>query len=213
MVGETLTNPRSSWTPRPSSPRPATFAARPTAIRTCSTSSFSPPRSTTPPAPPGFPEATLTPVLIVIPRRVNVRASSFETSSSSTGTMRGSASRIVTWTPYEAKTSANSTPTAPAPMTAIDLGWRSFRTAPLEEITVFSSMVTPGSDFGSEPVPRMTARASSVSEPPVPFTSTTFFALSVPRPGKRVILFFRKRNSTPLAMRSATRRLRWTASG
>jgi hypothetical protein len=68
--------------------------------------------------------------------------------------------------------------------------------------------VTPGSDFGSEPVPRMTARASRVSVPALPFTSTTFFALRVPRPGNRVILFFRKRNSTPLAMRSATRRLR-----
>ena len=150
---------------------------------------------------------------MVIPRRVNVRASSFETSSSSTGTMRGSASRIVTWTPYEAKTSANSTPTAPAPTTAIDLGDRSLRTAPFEEITVFSSMVTPGSDFGSEPVARMIARASSVSAPPGPFTSTTFFALRVPRPGNKVILFFRKRNSTPFAIRSATRRLRWTASG
>ena len=119
----------------------------------------------------------------------------------------------MTCTPYEAKTSANSTPTAPAPTTAIDLGARSLRTAPFEEITVFSSMVTPGSDFGSEPVARMTARASSGSAPPVAFTSTTFFPMRVPRPGNSVILFFRKRNSTPLAIRSATRRLRCTASG
>jgi hypothetical protein len=97
-------------------------------------------------------------------------------------------------------------------MTAIDRGAASLRTAPFEEMTAFSSMVTPGSDFGSEPVARMTARASSVSTPPVPFTSTTFFALSVPRPGNRVILFLRNRNSTPFAIRSATRRLRWTAS-
>src|SRR5207237_10499253 len=108
--------------------------------------------ATTAPGPPGLTGATLTPVLRVIPRRVKVRASSFETSSSSTGTTRGSASSRVTCTPYEAKTSANSTPTAPAPTTAIDLGARSLRTAPFEEITVFSSMVTPGSDFGSEPV-------------------------------------------------------------
>ena len=195
-----------------SSPSPAVLAVRPTAMSTCSTSSFSPSRSTTTPAPPGFTEATLTPVLRAIPRRVNARVSSFETSSSSTGTMRGSASTSVTWTPYAAKTSANSTPTAPAPMTAIDLGARSFRTAPFEEITVFSSMATPGSDFGSEPVARMRARASIVSAAVAPFTSTTFFAVSVPRPGNRVILFFRKRNSTPLAIRSATLRLRWTAS-
>ena len=97
-------------------------------------------------------------------------------------------------------------------MIASDFGARSLRTAPVEEITVFSSMAAPGSDFGSEPVARMTARASSVSTPLVPFTSTTFLDLSVPRPGNSVILFFRKRNSTPLAMRSATRRLRWIAS-
>ena len=102
MCGETFTNPRSSWTPTVSSPSPVTFAARPTAMRTCSTSSCSPPRSTTTPDPSGFTAATLTPVFTVIPRRANVRASSFEISSSSTGTTRGSASSSVTWTPYDA---------------------------------------------------------------------------------------------------------------
>src|SRR5438093_904122 len=173
MCGETFTNPRSTCTPRLSSPSPATLAERPTAMSTCSASSFSPSSSMTTPGPPGFTEATFTPVLRLTPRRVNVRASSFETSSSSTGTMRGSASTSVTWTPYAAYTSANSTPTAPAPMMAIDLGARSFRTAPFDEITVFSSMATPGSDFGSDPVAMMMARASIVSVAVAPFTSTT----------------------------------------
>ena len=103
-------------------------------------------------------------------------------------------------------------PTAPAPITAIDFGRVSLRTAPLEEITSFSSIVTPGSDFGCEPVARMIARAASrVSVPAAPFTSTVVLDFSVPVPGKRVILFFLKRNSTPLAIRSATLRLRFTA--
>ena len=55
--------------------------------------------STTTPAPPGFADVTLTPVLIVMPRRENVRASSAETSSSSMGTTRGSASSTVTRVP------------------------------------------------------------------------------------------------------------------
>ena len=54
----------------------------------------------------------------------------------------------------------------------------------------------------------MMALASSVWAPSLPLTSTTFLALSVPVPGTSVILFLRKRNSTPLAMRSATLRLR-----
>ena len=48
----------------------------------------------------------------------NTRSSSFEISSSSTGTMRGSISRTVTSVPKRLKTEANSTPTAPAPMIA-----------------------------------------------------------------------------------------------
>ena len=98
-------------------------------------------------------------------------------------------------------------------MTTIDFGFASLRTAPLDEMTVFSSIATPGSDLGSEPVARMTARpASSVVVPSLPRTSTTLFDFSVPVPGTRVILFLRNRNSTPLAMRSATPRLRCTAA-
>ena len=103
-------------------------------------------------------------------------------------------------------------PTAPAPITISEAGRVSERTAPLEEITWVSSMVTPGSDLGSEPVARMIAlRASRISTPSLPLTSTTLFDLREPTPATRVILFLRKRNSTPLAMRSATRRERWIA--
>jgi len=49
--------------------------------------------------------------------------------------------------------SANSTPTAPAPMTMMDFGSRSFRTAPFEEITVVSSIATL-SDPGDAPALR-----------------------------------------------------------
>ena len=109
--------------------------------------------------------------------------------------------------------SANSTPTAPAPMTTMDLGFASLRTAPFDEITVFSSMATPDSDLGSEPVASTTARlASSGVTPLTPRTSTLFFDLSEPVPANSVILFLRNRNSTPLAMRSATLRLRCTAA-
>ena len=97
-------------------------------------------------------------------------------------------------------------------MTTIDAGRLSLRTAPLDEMTSFSSMLTPGSERGFEPVARITARpASSVSVPAPPFTSTVRAFLSVPVPGTSVTLFFRNRNSTPLAIRSATPRLRCTA--
>ena len=48
--------------------------------------------------------------------------SSADTASSSTGTSRGSSSMIVTSAPKLLKIDANSTPTAPLPMIAIDVG-------------------------------------------------------------------------------------------
>ena len=67
------------------------------------------------------------------------------------------------------------------------------RTAPFDDTTRFSSIVTPGSDFGSEPVARITARlASSVSVPDAPFTST------VPLPAR----FAYQRSSSGLMVRS-----------
>ena len=57
-----------------------------------------------------------------MPRFLNSRSSSFEISSSSTGTTRGSISRMVTSAPKLLKMDANSTPTAPDPITTSDFG-------------------------------------------------------------------------------------------
>ena len=57
-----------------------------------------------------------------MPRFLYARVSSFEMSSSSTFTIRGRASMIVTSAPKLLNTEANSTPTAPAPMTTSDFG-------------------------------------------------------------------------------------------
>ena len=101
MVGETLTKPRSSAMLSASRPTPFVRAPRPTAISTCSASSLPPSVSITAPAPPGFTALTFAPVLIVMPRRERLRVSCVLTSSSSRGTIRGSASSSVTSTPYE----------------------------------------------------------------------------------------------------------------
>ncbi len=55
-------------------------------------------------------------------RFLNSRSSSLLISSSSTGTMRGSISRMVTSAPKLLNSDANSTPTAPEPMTTSDFG-------------------------------------------------------------------------------------------
>ena len=57
-----------------------------------------------------------------MPRFLNSRSSSLLISSSSTGTTRGSISRIVTSAPKLLKIDANSTPTAPEPITTSDFG-------------------------------------------------------------------------------------------
>ena len=57
-----------------------------------------------------------------MPCRLNEAASSREISSSSTGTMRGRTSTIVTLAPKRACMEANSTPTAPEPITTSDFG-------------------------------------------------------------------------------------------
>ena len=57
-----------------------------------------------------------------MPCRLNEAASSREMSSSSIGTIRGSTSRIVALEPNRANIDANSTPTAPEPITRSDFG-------------------------------------------------------------------------------------------
>jgi hypothetical protein len=92
--------------------------------------------------------------------------------------------------------SANSIPTAPAPITARVAGVRSSNSASSEEITVvlLSSRPTCGIPFTREPVAMTTAFFASYTSPP----TFTF------RPGKRtptplmtVILCFFIRKSTP----------------
>ena len=65
---------------------------------------------------------TRAPVSTLMPCFLNDLSSSAETASSSTGTSRGSSSMIVTSLPKRRKIDANSTPTAPLPMIAIDFG-------------------------------------------------------------------------------------------
>ena len=94
-------------------------------------------------------------------------------------------------------------------MTTTEAGSCSSRSASSELMTRVLSIATPGRLFGAAPVASTTARASSVRTPPSgACTRTAPGAVTVPRPGTRVILFFRNRNSTPLDIRSATWRLR-----
>ena len=86
--------------PSLSRPTSFTFAARPTAMSTCSASIVPASVVTRTPLSPAVTDCTFTPVFISILRRAKTRASCAETSSSSIGTMRGSASSSVTAVPY-----------------------------------------------------------------------------------------------------------------
>ena len=86
-----------------------------------------------------------------MPRLRKTRASSFEISSSSTGTSRGRNSRIVTSLPKLRKIDANSTPTAPAPITISDLGG-ALRLRISMLVRMASSAFNPGSSLASDPV-------------------------------------------------------------
>ncbi len=63
---------------------------------------------------------------------------------------------IVTFDPKRAYIEANSTPTAPEPITSSDFGTSASSSIPVEDRTVFSSMSMPGSARGVEPVATMT---------------------------------------------------------
>ncbi len=90
-----------------------------------------------------------------MPVFLKYRSSSFEISSSSTGTRRGSISRTVTLVPKRLKMDANSTPTAPAPMMIMVFGTAvRFRISILVRIRSASGC-RPGSMRASEPVARM----------------------------------------------------------
>ena len=111
--------------------------------------------------------SVLAPVWIVICLPSTLCASA-EISSSSRGRMRGSISITVTVEPKRANIDANSMPTAPAPITmrlfGISLSWR----ISSEVMIVLPSGAMPGSDFGREPVARITFFVSIFVSPPRP---------------------------------------------
>ncbi len=137
-----------------------------------------------------------------MPRFLKTRVSSFEISSSSTGTTRGRNSRIVTSAPKLRKMDANSTPTAPAPITISDFGgWGRARISML--VRMRSSAVSPGNNFASDPIASITFFAFTLLLAPFVSTSTVCtpsFAgpVILPKPGITVTLFFFIRNSRPL---------------
>ena len=98
---------------------------------------------------------TFAPVCDVMPCLRNDFSSSADTASSSTGTSRGSSSRIVTSLPNRRKIDANSTPTAPLPMIAIDFGTSLRWIASSLVMMRLRSISMPGTLRGAEPVATM----------------------------------------------------------
>ena len=125
-------------------------------------------------------------------------SSSADTASSSTGTSRGSSSTMVTSLPNRRKIDANSTPTAPLPRITIDFG-TCFRWMASSLVMMrVRSISIPGTLRGADPVATMISlRAASVCASPSN-TSTPPCPVRRAVPLIQSILFFLKRNSTPL---------------
>ena len=133
----------------------------------------------------------------------------FETSASSRGRMRSSASTIVTFVPYDAYTSANSMPIAPAPTMKSDPGASFCMSAPVDDQIRSSSIFSVGRSLGRDPVAMMTLAASwTVRLPSDDSTSTFPGPFRRPKPERCVTLFFLKRCATPFVIWATTRRLR-----
>jgi len=109
------------------------------------------------------------------------------------------------------KMSANSIPTAPAPMIAMDAGAFSRNSASSDEITVVLLISSPicGRPFTRDPVAISTACFASYASLP---TFTLRPGWSTPAPFTTVTLFFFMRNSTPFEFWSLTRRERCIAT-
>ena len=106
---------------------------------------------------------------------------------------------IVTLAPKRACIEANSTPTAPEPITTSDFGTSASSSIPVEESTVFSSMSIPGRDRGVDPVATMTfLPVSTVSAPSAPVTDTRPAPARRPKPAATSTRFFFIRKETPL---------------
>ena len=118
--------------------------------------------------------SALAPVSTRIPCFLKVFSSSFEISSSSTGTMRGNISSTVTFVPKRLKIEANSTPTAPAPMIPIVFGIVvRFRISTFVRMNCGSGS-SPGSMRASDPVAIMMFFASCVCVLPSAALTSTF---------------------------------------
>ena len=118
--------------------------------------------------------------------------------------------------PNALNTSANSQPTAPQPTMTIDFGAFSRISASSDVMTVFLFISRPicGSPFTRDPVEMTTAFFASCfsSFPSAVFTLTAFLPVSFAVPLIQVILFFLKRNSTPLEFCVLTARERFIAT-
>ena len=115
---------------------------------------------------------------------------------------------IVTSLPNRRKIDANSTPTAPLPMIAIDFGTSRRWIASSLVMMRLRSISMPGTLRGAEPVATMISlRARSVCVSPSK-TSTPPLPVSRAVPLIQSILFFLNRNSTPLVRPSTMRSLR-----
>jgi len=134
------------------------------------------------------------PRLNLMPRLRKARSSSFELFSSSTGTRCGRPSTMVTSVPKDFHAEANSTPITPPPSTIAVFGTRSRVSAWSEEMIRSPSMVSPGSERGTEPV------ASTTWRPWIrcPFTSTEVGDDSRPSPSMYVTLREATRPCRPL---------------
>ena len=123
----TITLPLSTLIPTSSKPRFSILATTPTALNTTSASSVTIEPScfltcALTPAPVVSNDSTDALVIISMPCFLYCFSNSLEMSSSSTGTMRGINSTMVTLVPMLLYTYANSTPIAPLPTMIIDFG-------------------------------------------------------------------------------------------
>ncbi len=221
MRASILMKPRSvSCTPASLRPMFSVLGARPAATSTFSTVSVLlsplPSMVSVTESLPTLAEPILAPVTTSILRFLKLRTSSADTSASSSGSSVGSTSISVTCVPKAENTSANSQPTAPAPMTAIVLGARSSTSTSSDERTVVLLMSRPacGSPRTREPVEMtMAFLASCVSSFPSAFlTATLFLPAMRPVPLIHVILCFLNRNSTPFEFCWLTARERFIAT-
>ena len=115
------------------------------------------------------------------------------------GVMRSRYSTTVTSAPRRRQTEPSSRPMMPAPMTIRCFGTSGRARAPVESTIRFSSISTPGSGEGSEPVAMTMFLASSVGSAPSSALTTTLPGPAMrPKPLTQSTLFFLNRNSMPL---------------